>query len=81
MVDGQDVSFKDTTREMVENSNKIQVADKKVKNEKSNDCENNAAKSPVLQIRGSKIPRAKVVVLPVHTIQECHPVLLLRKYG
>ncbi|XP_076171222.1 uncharacterized protein LOC143148619 isoform X2 [Ptiloglossa arizonensis] len=53
----------DTTRKAIED--KHRSTEKKLTIEKS-ECENTAAKSPVLEVRGSRIPRAKVVACPVH---------------
>ena len=77
--DGQNASCKDATLEVAETSDKNPVAEKKVQIESPNDCENAAAKSPVLQVKGSRIPRAKVAAFPVHTPQECSPVLCLKR--
>ncbi|XP_076623660.1 uncharacterized protein LOC143343046 [Colletes latitarsis] len=60
----------DTTTKAIENNDEHRTTEKKAKNERS-DCENAAAKSPVLQVKGSRIPRAK---MPVNTIHEVHPV-------
>ncbi|XP_076672417.1 uncharacterized protein LOC143371303 [Andrena cerasifolii] len=71
--DGRNASCKDATLEVVETSDKIPVAEKKVKIESPSDYENATARSPDLQVKGSRIPRAKVTAFPVHTPQECHP--------
>ncbi|KZC08343.1 hypothetical protein WN55_09247 [Dufourea novaeangliae] len=75
-VDGQNVSYKITTIEVIEkgkNDNQTaentEECEKSKENEKPEECDN-AAKSPVLQ--SSRIPRAKIVAFPVHTVQEFH---------
>ncbi|XP_054012248.1 uncharacterized protein LOC128894506 isoform X2 [Hylaeus anthracinus] len=57
--------------EAIENIDTQQTSEKKPKDERSS-CESSPAKSPVLQIKGSRIPRAKILAFPIHTVHEFH---------
>ncbi|XP_076246379.1 uncharacterized protein LOC143186580 [Calliopsis andreniformis] len=74
IMNGQHV-LEDTSIGIAENNNKTQVIEKKVKN----GYQDITTKSPVRQARGSRIPRAKIVAFPVHTIHEFHSVSQLNE--
>ncbi|XP_053995088.1 uncharacterized protein LOC128885207 isoform X1 [Hylaeus volcanicus] len=57
--------------EAIKNIDTQQTSEKKPKDERSS-CESSPAKSPVLQIKGSRIPRAKILAFPIHTVHEFH---------
>ncbi|XP_050596455.1 uncharacterized protein LOC126925117 isoform X2 [Bombus affinis] len=61
------------TKEAIENDNDNQMT-QQIKNETSENYEIAKKKSPV-QVKGSKIPRAKIAVFPVHTFYELHSVI------
>ncbi|CAK9802771.1 hypothetical protein ANTPLA_LOCUS3317 [Anthophora plagiata] len=63
VVEGKSILHKDRTKEVIEGVNDQQI-DIRVENE------SDTVKSPVLIVKGSKIPRAKVTVYPVHTSHE-----------
>ncbi|KOC60632.1 hypothetical protein WH47_07993 [Habropoda laboriosa] len=65
VVEGKSILYKDKPKEVIEGANDEQT-DRKVENESENDV----MKSPVLIVKGSRIPRAKITVFPVHTPHE-----------
>ena len=65
-MNGKNISFKDTEEAIENDDDDSQMTREKIKNEKSDDYESAATKSPV-QVKGSKIPRAKITVFPVYT--------------
>ncbi|XP_033175073.1 uncharacterized protein LOC105680219 isoform X1 [Bombus impatiens] len=69
VVDAKNISYKDT-KEAIENDNNNQMT-QQMKNETSEDYEI-AKKKSAVQVKGSKIPRAKIAVFPVHTFYELH---------
>ncbi|XP_043508800.1 uncharacterized protein LOC122528115 isoform X1 [Frieseomelitta varia] len=73
VVNGKNISFKDT-KEAIENDDDDDDDDddshgmtqEEIKNEKSDDCESATTKSPV-QVKGSKIPRARIAIHTFHS--------------
>ncbi|XP_026673233.1 uncharacterized protein LOC108629602 [Ceratina calcarata] len=69
IMNDETILSKDITEETITTDNQDRVAQEKIKDD---DCES-ITKSPV-PVKGSKIPRARINVFPVHTFQEFHPV-------
>ncbi|XP_017754405.1 PREDICTED: uncharacterized protein LOC108546700 isoform X2 [Eufriesea mexicana] len=77
IVDGKNISSKDTTKEAIGNDDN-QITEAKVKDKRSDDYESVSMRSPV-QVKHSKIPRAKITTFPAHTFDEFHPTKLKTK--
>ncbi|XP_076650109.1 uncharacterized protein LOC143357472 isoform X2 [Halictus rubicundus] len=73
--EAQNLSYKITTIEVIGKGHNDQTVENDVENEKAKENEEpvehkNIEKSPVHPVKGSRIPRAKIVALPVQTVQE-----------
>ncbi|XP_076225003.1 LOW QUALITY PROTEIN: uncharacterized protein LOC116430484 [Nomia melanderi] len=74
--DAQNLSYKITTIEVIGKGNDDQEDkaedERSEENDKPGDSEH-SVKSPIPQAKGSRIPRAKIVALPIQTVPELHP--------
>ncbi|XP_076287013.1 uncharacterized protein LOC143212283 isoform X2 [Lasioglossum baleicum] len=73
--EAQNLSYKITTIELIGKGNSDQTVENDIENEKAKENEEpveykNVAKLSVPPVKGSRIPRAKIIALPIQTVQE-----------
>ncbi|KOX78376.1 hypothetical protein WN51_07783 [Melipona quadrifasciata] len=68
IVNGKNISFKDTEEAIENDDDSHGMTQEKIKNEKSNDCESETTTKSPVQVKSSKIPRARIAIHTFHSV-------------